>query len=192
MESIMPIKRPIDQSARAESVTVRYLTDSQVDKLVAAAREHSRYPNRDAAMILLAYHHGLRVAELCAMRWDQIDIKAGTLAVPRVKNGTPGVHPLPAADRAVLRALPREGKLVFTTERDHPMAPAGVRAIMRRLGKLAGLGRVHPHMLRHAAGYKLVNQGTDIRVIQAYLGHRNISNTVRYTEVDVTRFKGLF
>ena len=72
------------------------------------------------------------------------------------------------------------------------MTPAGVRDLVRRLGAAAGLGRVHPHMLRHACGYKLVNQGADLRLVQAYLGHRAIASTVRYTEVDERRFRGLF
>lgn len=52
--------------------------------------------------------------------------------------------------------------------------------------------KAHPHMLRHACGYALANQGTDTRTLQAYLGHRSISNTVRYTELSATRFKGLW
>jgi site-specific recombinase XerD len=49
--------------------------------------------------------------------------------------------------------------------------------------------KAHPHMLRHATGYALANQGTDTRTLQAYLGHRNISNTVRYTELAADRFQ---
>ena len=48
---------------------------------------------------------------------------------------------------------------------------------------------VHPHMLRHACGYKLANDGHDTRAIQHYLGHRNIQNTVRYTQLSAQRFK---
>jgi site-specific recombinase XerD len=49
--------------------------------------------------------------------------------------------------------------------------------------------KVHPHMLRHACGFKLANDGTDTRSLQAYLGHKNIQHTVRYTELSSTRFK---
>jgi type 1 fimbriae regulatory protein FimB len=51
---------------------------------------------------------------------------------------------------------------------------------------------IHPHMLRHSCGYALVNKGTDIRIIQGYLGHRSISSTVRYTALDSRRFAKLF
>jgi type 1 fimbriae regulatory protein FimB/type 1 fimbriae regulatory protein FimE len=48
---------------------------------------------------------------------------------------------------------------------------------------------IHPHMLRHATGYKLANDGQDTRAIQHYLGHRNIQHTTRYTELAPDRFK---
>jgi type 1 fimbriae regulatory protein FimB/type 1 fimbriae regulatory protein FimE len=65
--------------------------------------------------------------------------------------------------------------------------------MIERAGRAAGLKiKAHPHMLRHATGYTLANQGTDTRTLQAYLGHRNISNTVRYTELAAGRFKNLW
>ena len=67
---------------------------------------------------------------------------------------------------------------------------AGSARFIGRLGEAAGFDfRVHPHMLRHACGYKLANDGVDTRSLQAYLGHRNIQHTVRYTELAPTRFK---
>jgi hypothetical protein len=64
--------------------------------------------------------------------------------------------------------------------------------MVARLGVAAKLGfKAHPHMFRHACGFQLANQGTDTRTLQAYLGHRNIQHTVRYTELSPTRFKNL-
>jgi site-specific recombinase XerD len=61
------------------------------------------------------------------------------------------------------------------------------------VGKAAGLDfAVHPHMLRHACGYKLANDGVDTRSLQAYLGHSNIQNTTRYTALAPDRFKGFW
>lgn len=189
----MRTKRPVHQSAPASNATLKYLTPAQVDTLVAAAREHSRYPARDAALILLAYHHGLRVSELCGLTWADINLAEGTMQVRRGKAGAPAVHPLARGDRGLLTALERaKAGAVFTNERGQPVTPAGVQMLLRRICERAGLPHVHPHMLRHAAGYKLVNQGTDLRTIQAYLGHRAIESTVRYTEIDARRFKGLF
>jgi type 1 fimbriae regulatory protein FimB/type 1 fimbriae regulatory protein FimE len=68
-----------------------------------------------------------------------------------------------------------------------------VRKLVARAGEVAGIGfPVHPHMLRHAAGFKLANDGHDTRAIQHYLGHRNIQHTVRYTEMAPDRFKGFW
>jgi integrase len=73
-----------------------------------AARQRGRYGHRDATMILIAYRHGLRASELCALRWDQIDFSRGLLHVQRVKNGTPSVHPIGGIEIRALRRLKRE------------------------------------------------------------------------------------
>jgi site-specific recombinase XerD len=74
-----------------------------------------------------------------------------------------------------------------------PFSKRGFQATVERAGKAAGFAmKIHPHMLRHACGYKLANDGVDTRTIQAYLGHKSIQHTVRYTELAPTRFKSLF
>jgi type 1 fimbriae regulatory protein FimB/type 1 fimbriae regulatory protein FimE len=79
---------------------------------------------------------------------------------------------------------------VFATERKGPLTASTVRHIVKRAGEAADLPfPVHPHMLRHACGYKLANDGHDTRAIQQYLGHKNITHTVRYTELASDRFK---
>ena len=90
-----------------------------------------------------------------------------------------------------LRRLKREQEpnspFIFTSERGAPFTPAGFH---KAPGVAANLGfPVHPQMLRHACGFKLANDGVDTRSLQAYLGHRNIQHTVRYTELAPTRFK---
>src|SRR5437763_8568712 len=71
--------------------TREYLTIDEVEQLIEAAKTN-RYGHRDALMVLLAFRHGLRPGEVCDMRWDQIDFKAATLHVRRLKNGTPSTH----------------------------------------------------------------------------------------------------
>ena len=71
-----------------------YLTEKEVDRLIEAARKRGRNSARDAAAILLAYRHGLRAAELCALRWSQVDLRNGRLHVNRAKGGIESVHPL--------------------------------------------------------------------------------------------------
>jgi len=96
-----------------------------------------------------------------------------------------------------LRRLQREQELkspfVFTSERGTLFTKRGFQAMVERAAKAAGFEmKIHPHMLRHACGFKLANEGVDTRTIQAYLGHRSIQHTVRYTELAPTRFKSLF
>jgi type 1 fimbriae regulatory protein FimB/type 1 fimbriae regulatory protein FimE len=71
-----------------------YLTEAEVERLIDAARKRGRNGARDAAAILLAYRHGLRAAELCQLRWSQIDLRSGRLHVNRAKGGIESVHPL--------------------------------------------------------------------------------------------------
>ena len=82
---------------------------------------------------------------------------------------------------------------VFTSERGTPFTKRGFQAIVERAGKATGFDmKIHAHMLRHACGFKLANDGVDTTTIQAYLGHKSIQHTVRYTELAPTRFKSLF
>ena len=170
--------------------TREYLTEAEVERLIKAAKAN-RYGQRDATMILIAYRHGLRAAEVVDLRWDQVDLgRNAALHVRRVKRGTPSTHPLQGDEMRALRALPRTSPFVFTSERGSPFTTAGFRKMVARLGVEAGFkSGVHPHMLRHATGYTLANKGHDTRALQAYLGHKNIQHTVRYTELSPTRFK---
>jgi integrase len=172
--------------------TREYLTQREIDKLMDAARSGSRYGHRDSTMILIAYRHGLRASELCDLQWSQVDFNAGTLRVRRRKQGSSGTHPLQADEIRALRRLQR-GTFVFLTERDGPMTPKAFHALFARIGQRAELPfPVHPHMLRHTCGYMLAEKGHDIRSLQAYLGHKNIQHTLRYTEMAPDRFRGFY
>jgi type 1 fimbriae regulatory protein FimE len=176
--------------------TREYLTPAEVEKLLQASSKVGRHGARDRTLILLAYRHGLRVSELVTMRWEQIDLKAGLVHVSRLKNGVPSTHPIRGPELRALRELRRdypETPYLFVTERGGPMTPATARKLIARAGELAKLPfPIHPHMLRHACGFKLANEGQDTRAIQQYLGHRNITHTVRYTELSPDRFKGFW
>ena len=173
-----------------------YLTVKEIGVLMDTARARGRYGHRDATLILVGYRHGLRAAELCALRWDQVDLGRGLLHVRRVKNGTPSVHPMGGVEIRALRRLKREqpeSRYVFLTERLAPMTTAGLRKNVARMGERAEFPfPVHPHMLRHACGFKLANDGQDTRALQHYLGHKNIQHTVRYTELSPERFKSFW
>jgi integrase len=183
----VPLRRANDELRTRE-----YLTKAEVIALVEAAN-HNRQGHRDATMILVAFRHGLRATELVDLRWDQVDFGSAVLHVRRVKNGSPAVHPLTGSELRALRRLQREAPsspFMFVSERGAPITMAGFARMLERAATRAELSdlRVHPHMLRHACGYHLANAGHDTRAIQAYLGHRNIQHTVRYTELSSDRF----
>jgi type 1 fimbriae regulatory protein FimB/type 1 fimbriae regulatory protein FimE len=180
----------------SERRTREHLTPAEAERLISAAGKVGRYGHRDSTLLLLAYRHGLRVGELVALRWEQVDLKQGLLHVNRMKHGVASTHPLRGPELRALRKLQRGdggSPYVFTTERKGPLTTSAVRKLTARAGDVAKIGMpVHPHMLRHACGFKLANDGQDTRAIQHYLGHRNIQHTVRYTELSPDRFKGFW
>jgi integrase len=100
--TVTPLRRP-----NAELRTREYLSAAEVEALIEAAKGN-RYGHRDATMILLAFRHGLRVAELVSLEWSQVDSATATLHVRRVKRGTPATHPLRGDEMRALRKLQRE------------------------------------------------------------------------------------
>jgi len=187
----LPRRKP-----NAEYRSREHLTEREVGRLIEAMKGN-RWGHRDATMVLIAFRHALRASELVDLSWDQVDLERALLHVRRVKNGSPATHPLTGKELRALRRLQREQELkspfVFTSERGTPFTKRGFQAMVERAGKAAGFDmKIHPHMLRHACGFKLANNGVDTRTIQAYLGHKSIQHTVRYTELAPTRFKSLF
>jgi len=169
-----------------------YLTPSEVETLIRTARK-GRYGHRDATLILVSYRHGLRAVEICDLEWSQVEFdRTATLHVRRAKNGKPAAHPIRGDELRALRELQRQtsGGYVFETERGTPFTTDAVNRLVKRIGERAGFPfKVHVHMLRHACGYALANQGHDTRAIQDWLGHRAIQHTTRYTELSQERFK---
>jgi site-specific recombinase XerD len=174
-----------------------YLTVTEVDQLIRAARRRGRWGHRDATMILVAFRHGLRVSELVSLRWDQVDLTTSHLHVSRLKRGRDSQHPISGPELRALRQLRREqpsgSRFVFVSERRAPLTPRGFAQILSRAAASIEFPfSVHPHMLRHACGFKLANDGHDTRAVQDYLGHRQIQHTVRYTELASGRFNGFW
>ena len=199
--ALVPATAPTRENGKVPPLRVRnrdrrareYLTPAETEILIAAAGKRGRHGHRDATLLLLGYRHGLRVAELVATRWEQLDLEGGHFHVTRLKGSAPSVHPLRGPELRALRRLKREqhppSSYVFTSEREGPLTTAAVRKIVAEAGRAAEIAfPVHPHMLRHGCGYKLANDGADTRAIAAYLGHRRLENTARYTELAPGRF----
>ncbi|MCY7275418.1 MAG: tyrosine-type recombinase/integrase [Phormidesmis sp. CAN_BIN44] len=179
-----------------------HLLTSEVDALLEAAKEQSRYRDRDYALILMMFRHGLRAVEAAMLEWKDIDLSRNSIYIRRVKGSQSGVHPLEHDERdALLKIQQSEVAQIFVNERKRSfLIPSkvpgradqatGISRVVERVGEAADLGiKVHAHMLRHSCGYWLANQGYDTRLIQDYLGHKNIQHTVRYTKLNPDRFR---
>ena len=129
------------RSKNADYRSREYLTEKEIDKLVAAAGE-SRNPGRDRLLILMAFRHALRVSELVDLRWQQVHLDSATIDIRRAKNGTPGIHGLQGDELRLLRALRREhphADFVFLSERKAPLSIDGAQKLIERLGESAAL-----------------------------------------------------
>ena len=177
----------------------KHLTQTEVARLIEATKG-SRNEARDRCLLLLMYRHGLRTSEAYGMQLAQVDLESRVLHVARLKHGLSTTHPLRTDEVRVIRAwLQRREKMgadlsaFFLSERRQPLNRRTVWALMHFYGKRAKLDvEVHPHMLRHACGFALADQGADTRLIQDYLGHRSIQHTVLYTAANPARFEKLW
>jgi integrase len=179
------------------NVRRKYLSPDEARRVIEAAGNVGRKGERDKLLLNLMYRHGLRVSEAIDLRWTDFDLdvpKARPFWVRRLKGSKDSVHTLePDTVRSLRKAKAEsDGQYVFRSERGGPLSVDAVQTIVSRAGKVAGIGvKCHPHMLRHACGFFLAEEGTDTRLIQDYLGHRDIKSTVIYTETSQRRLSGV-
>jgi type 1 fimbriae regulatory protein FimB len=177
----------------------KHLVSAEVDKLIAATKG-SRNEARDRCLLLLMFRHGLRVSEACGLQLSQVDTESRVLHVERLKKGLSTTHPLRIDEIRVIKTWLVERKRLnpvedsfFVSERRTPLNRKTAWVAIRDYGEKAGLAvPAHPHMLRHACGFALADQGADTRLIQDFLGHRNIQHTVMYTATNPARFEKLW
>ena len=177
----------------------KHLTAAEVEKLLAATKG-TRNEARDRCLLLLMFRHGLRVSEACGLRLSQVDTDSRVLLVARLKQGLSTTYPLRGGELRVIKAwlverarMKPETNAFFISEPRRPLSRKTTWLMIRDDGRRAGLPvEAHPHMLRHACGFALADQGADTRLIQDYLGHRNIQHTVKYTATNPARFERLW
>jgi integrase len=168
----------------------RHLRPEEAQKLIAAAGKRGRYPDRDRLLLRLAYRHGLRASEAVGLRWEAFDLDGGSLTLTRAKGSRTSTHTVARDDLSALRKMRKatNGPWVFETERGGPLSVDAMQYIVRTAGEAAGMGdAIHPHMLRHGAGYALINDGVDVRLVQEFLGHASITSTAIYTAISPKR-----
>ena len=168
-------------------------------KFLEAARQ-GRHGVRDYCLMLTAYRHGLRVSELIDIRHKDLDFDSARIYVRRLKRSLSTHQPIEGDELRSIRAWLKirenypnaNSNYLFLSERG-PLTRQSVNYLVEQTGIRAKLNfKVSPHMLRHSTGYYLANEGCDTRLIQDYLGHRNITHTVRYTRTSAHRFEGLW
>ncbi len=192
------VKAPISTENVVDTRKKNFLTEAEIERFLRSSRK-GQHGVRNFAMMLLVYRHGLRVSELVNMLIADVDLDSGRLFVRRSKGSLSTSQPLDGVEIRALRAWLRQrinapccnSALLFLSERG-PMTRQAVNYLVAVVGERAGLGHVWPHMIRHATGFALANKGCDTRLIQDFLGHRNIRHTQLYTRTAAVRFEGLW
>jgi integrase/recombinase XerD len=177
----------------------KYLTPTQVARLLAAPDGRTPEGIRDKAMLALMYASGLRATELVTLRLENVDTNAGIVYVLG-KGGKERVVPIAEPAMAVLgeyvagarQALlgRRISSALFLSRRGKPITRQALWCRIRRWALEAGIGeRISPHTLRHSFASHLLGGGADLRAVQAMLGHADIATTQIYTHVTPERLR---
>ncbi len=167
------------------------LTPHETLELLKTAKNRS---TRDWAMILLAYRHGLRASEVCGIKLADIDLKAGSISIRRLKGSLHTIQPLyqhrgqplldePAAIRAWLRKRQDDGSdYMFSSQKGGKLDRSQFFRTFQKVAEAAGLSveKRHPHVLKHSLASHLVAGNANLALIRLALGHRSIGSTMQY------------
>jgi integrase len=163
----------------------RYLRPEEVERLLKVASVLDRKWGRLTALIVLAFHTGLRVGNLMALRWSDVDLDRRTVTVLKTKNGQPNVGALSERAVAELRKLPGQlpGALVFEGRSGQPHR---FRSLWIKVCAEAGLPGRNFHQLRHGCGSALASAGVGQAQIMAVMGHRTLTASARYMHANAS------
>lgn len=178
----------------------KYLTETEIKKLINVAAQGSN-PERDSCLIWMCFIHGCRVSEIRHWKLSDMDLHNNSIYIRRLKNGFSTTHPLYSCEKIFInnwlavrqRYRNSESDWFFLSQKGTPLSRQRIHVLISHYSQKAGLNIVaHPHMLRHACGFSLADKGMDTRLIQDYLGHRNIQHTVLYTASNAGRFRNIW
>lgn len=189
--AVIPIVAKKHGAIRAKGGRMTFLTPEETLAVLRVARHRS---TRDWTMILLAYRHGLRASEVCGLKLADVDLKAGSISVRRLKGSLQTTQPLfqhrgqplldeTAAVRAWLRKRPADGsECLFTSQKGGKLDRTQFFRVFQTVAAIAGLPveKRHPHVLKHSLASHLVAGNVNLALVRQALGHRSISSTVQY------------
>lgn len=176
----------------------KHLTESEVEAFLKAAKK-TCHPERDYAMALMTFRHGLRVSELCDLRLDQLDLTTGRIEIRRLKKGLDTTHPMQGDEVRAIKAWLRkrqaskfaDSEFLFLSDQG-PMTRHAVSYLCRAIAKIAALPPVNPHMLRHSCGFALGDRNIATHTIADYLGHKDLNSAIVYIAANPKRFINLW
>lgn len=177
------------------------LHEAQIVQLLESIDPAKPLGRRDLAILELFYSSGLRLAEVCSVRLETLDLDDGFIRVTGKGNKT-RIVPVGGRARVALESYltnerpnhvkPHTSSEIFLSVRGRALSPDRVRQIVKTRAKLAGIEQnMYPHLLRHSFATHLLQNGADLRVIQELLGHADIATTQIYTHVDDKRLKSV-
>lgn len=181
----------------------RTLSRSAVERLLAAASaEETPLALRDRALLELLYATGLRATEAISVKVSDVDLDNGTVLCMGKGNKERMIPLYPLAQACVRRYvehgrpfLLRDAteKALFLNNLGHPLTRQGLWFLVQHYAQAAGLERwVTPHTLRHTFATHLLDGGADLRELQQFLGHANITTTQIYTEISSQRKREVY
>jgi site-specific recombinase XerD len=189
--TVIPIGVRKVRSTRPQRGQMSFLTPVETLAVPKVAKQRSI---RDWAMILLAYRHGLRASEVCRLKLADVDQKAGSIAIRRLKGSLQTVQPLyqhrgqplldeTAAVRSWLRKRPSDGSnYLFTSQKGGRLDRTQFFRVFQTIAQIAGLPveKRHPHVLKHSLASHLVAGNVNLALVRQALGHRSINSTMQY------------
>ena len=189
--AVIPISVRKARPIRIKRGRMTILTPQEMLDLLKAARKRS---TRDWAMILLAYRHGLRASEVCGIKLADVDLKAGSISIRRLKGSLHTIQPIyqhrgqplldeTAAVRAWLRKRSQDGSdYLFTSQKGGKLSRIQFFRVFQATAESAGLPveKRHPHVLKHSLASHLVAGNANLALIRQALGHRSINSTMAY------------
>ena len=174
------------------------LNEQEVEALLAAVDAATPQGQRDAALLEVLYATGLRVSELVGLTIKQVDLRRGVVR-PMGKGHKERLVPMVPQAVEKLKTYLEEGRpqllkgrdtpYIFVNRRGGGLSRMGFWKILQNYARLAGLGRLSPHTLRHSFATHLLARGANLRVLQLLLGHADLATTQIYTHLDAERLK---